>query len=587
MSQNNLLSDISLSSVLDNKNNSKLKRAIAWLGDRVMGLNKLQKMYESSGISGAEPEEFGDKLCELFNTQLEGQEALAQALPKEGGVILVSNHPFGCMEGIVIAHALAKLRPDVKVLANTALRMFKEIESHFIFINPLKANDPMNIGALKACKQHVKDGGVLLVFPAGKVSYYRKDKKRICDDVWNRLPAQLARTTDTPVLPLFVEGQNSRFFITMGRIYFRFKLLLLFREMMRHQNQNIKLKVGNLLPTKLLSKLKSVEEINDFIRCQTYLLDPNHRKIWPEDEVNEHLPLVEAVSSEVLYKEVQGLPEQQHLADYKHFSVYYCRKSQGENLVFEISRLREKVFRLYNEGSGQPRDTDEFDDTYLHLFIFDQNEKQIIGAYRMGQSDVLLREQGLKGLYLSRMFEFSPNFVNHLEPCLEMGRSFVVPEHQRSFYGLFLLWRGIGEFAVRHPQYRTLYGTVSLSKLYDPLSVECIDKLALNPSEHVKAKHPFEGTDNPELDEFISQYKNNDKLLSVLCQGIEKDGKDVPILMKQYERLAARFYTIGIDQNFNHTPGLLLSVHLPSAPVKALKQYLADGLEQYLEYENR
>ena len=67
-----------------------------------------------------------------------------------------------------------------------------------------------------------------------------------------------------------------------------------------------------------------------------------------------------------------------------------------------------------------------------------------------------------------------------------------------------------------------------------------------------------------------------------MVQGIEPDGKDIPILMKQYEKLAARFYCVGIDLNFNHTPGLLLSVDLPNAPQKALKQYLADGLDGYI-----
>ncbi len=587
MSDNNLLSEISLTSVIENPRGSKIKFWLARLADRVMGLNKLQSIYDDSGMSGCNAHDFGERFCEVFNTSLEGEEALAEKVPREGSLILVSNHPFGCMEGIVLAHALAKLRPDVKVLANTGLQMFKEIESHFIFINPLKANDPANLSALKQCKSHLKQGGLLLVFPAGKVSYYRPEKKRVCDDEWNRLPAHLARTTDSPVLPIFVEGQNSRFFINMGRIYFRFKLLLLFREMMKHRNQNVTIRVGNLLSTKLLSKMKSVELINDYLRCQTYAQASEYINQWPEDVVSEHLPLQSPVAPELLAQEVAALDESQRLADYKQFSVFYCRQHQAPNVIADIARLRERVFRLYNEGSGQPCDTDEFDATYLHLFIFDNEAHQIIGAYRMGQSDVLLREQGLKGLYLSRMFDFSPNFINHKEPCLEMGRSFIVPEHQRSFYGLFLLWRGIGEFVVRHPQYRTLYGTVSLSKLYKRQSVECIEKLALTPSSEVSPVTPFEATNNPELNEFIVKHNKTPGLLSILVQGLEDDGKDVPILMKQYEKLAARFYTVGIDKNFNHTPGLLLSVHLPSAPTKALKQYLSDGLEQYLAFENR
>lgn len=578
------LSTISLSSIITPSKPNWLWRGICWLGDRVMGLHKLQRLYEKSELPGLPKQAFAEQLFTLFGVDLKGFDALKQKLPETGPVVLVCNHPFGCIEGVALANELSKIRPDVKVLANKALAMFKEIESHFIFINPLSANDPRNISALKQCKTHLKNDGVLLIFPAGKVSYYRPELGRITDGDWNRLPAQLARSLDVPVLPLFIEGHNSRFFINMGRIYYRFKPLLLFREMLKRKNQTLEVKVGNLLTSKLLSKLKDLDAINHYLRLQVYNLASSHRTVWPPDQVLEHKPLHPPIDRDTLRKEIEALPESQHLVDYKGFQVFWSRQAQTPNVVTEIARLRELVFRQHNEGSGEPLDTDKFDATYLHLFIFQPSTGDIIGAYRMGQSDVLIANGGLEALYLSRMFDFKSGFINRNEPCLEMGRSFIVPEHQRSFYGLFLLWRGIGEFVVRHPQYRYLYGTVSLSKLYDPLSVHCIDKLSLTPSDQVAAKSGFSYANYPELDEFISRHQSRENLLAILLQGIESDGKEQPILMKQYEKLAARFYCIGIDQNFNHTPGLLLSVHLPSAPNKALIQYLADGVDGYLRY---
>jgi putative hemolysin len=582
-----MISNISLGSILTLKS-TFLKKLIPII-DWIMGIHKVRDFYKEAGLSGKSTEEFAQRFFKSLQIEIEGTEKLVEKVPKQGGVVLVANHPFGCVEGVALAKELKQIRPDVKVLANNALSMFTEIKDYFIFINPLSPSDPKNGKALRACKQHLLDGGVLLIFPAGKVSYYLPEKQRICDGVWNRLPAQLAKTTQSPVLPIFIEGHNSQLFITLGRIYYRLKLIMLFREMLKHKGKPITLHVGELLPNTLLTKFDDVTHMTEYLRLQTYLLDPKYLQSWPADKQMTMSEIMHQVDKGQLKKEVEQLPEKQHLVDYKSFSVYYGKRQQIPNVVEEITRLREVVFRQYNEGSGEACDTDEFDDTYMHLFIYNHDDGEIIGAYRMGLSDELLKGGNINNLYLAKMFNFTDDFINQQQPCLEMGRSFLVPEHQKSFYGLFLLWRGIGEFVVRHPQYRTLYGTVSLSKLYSPLSVNCINQLALDPSNKVAAKSAFEHLQNPELQDYLqSEYRNKSvsslSSLSSLVMGIESDHKDVPILMKHYQRMGARFYCIGIDKSFNDTPGLLLSVDLPNAPDKALKQYLAEGKESYLDY---
>jgi putative hemolysin len=595
-------SHISLANVLKPKN-PLFKRLVPVI-DKIMGIHKVKEFYENGQLYGRSAEEFSQQFFNNLEINISGSDNLAEKTPNQGSLIVVANHPFGCVEGVALAQKLKQVRPDVKVLANNALSMFTEISEYFIFINPLSSSNPENAKAIRQCKQHLNSGGVLLIFPAGKVSYFRPEKQRICDDVWNRLPANLAKSTKSPVLPIFIEGHNSQLFINLGRIYYRFKLIMLFREMLKHKGKPINLHLGHVLPNKLLAKFEHVSHLNEYLRVQTYLLDPNYQQGWPDaaavsleglepKKTKTALPqtamaeIMPQVDKTKLKLEIDLLPEAQHLVDYKTFSVYYGKREQMPLVVQEITRLRELVFRQYDEGSGEECDTDEFDDTYLHLFIYNQTDGEIIGAYRMGQSDVLLKDGDINKLYLAKMFEFSPDFINQQQPCLEMGRSFLVPEHQKTFYGLFLLWRGIGEFVVRHPQYRTLYGTVSLSKLYSPLSVHCINQLAVTPSDKVAAKSPFEHKHNPELADYIqSEYTKGAvpaSNLSSLIMGIEQDGKDVPVLMKHYQRMGARFYCVGIDKSFNDTPGLLLSVDLPKAPDKALKQYLAEGKDSYLD----
>jgi len=101
----------------------------------------------------------------------------------------------------------------------------------------------------------------------------------------------------------------------------------------------------------------------------------------------------------------------------------------------------------------------------------------------------------------------------------------------------------------------------------------------------VTAKTAFSGQLHPEVTQFIEKNTVELEGLSAIISAIEKDGKDIPVLLKQYHKLGANFHCMAIDTNFNQTPGLLLSVHLPSAPPKLLKLYLSDNKAEYLAYK--
>ena len=573
-------SAISLLNVVPNNKKNFLTKVIFKLLDRVLAINKLDSLYRENNLHGLDKTTFAKSLLDGLNIQLQGLEKLQAKIPQTGPLVIASNHPFGGIEGVFLAWAIEQVRPDIKVMANQGLKIFPELEGYFIFANPLSQNDPKNAPSIRTCLKHVKTGGALLIFPAGRVSYFQKDTKRIADHRWNRLIASIANRTNAHYLPLFVSGLNSPLFYRLGRIYFRLRMLMLPRELVNKRNAKITVTAGEAIAIKHYAKDISLDTQTALFRAQSYLLDPDRQNLWPADAVTQLQPLAIEVGGEKILQEVQQLPSEQHLLDHKELSVYFGYQHQMPNTVNEIARLRELVFREHNEGSGEPLDTDHFDATYTHLFVMQKETGQIIGAYRMGQTDKLLADGNLDNLYLHRMFDFGPDFVNRQQPCLELGRSFLIPEYQRSFQGLFLLWRGIGAFVCQYPQYRTLYGTVSISKLYDIRSAAVIQQAMVTPTNKVAARAPFEHTLHPEVKDFTLQHGLKDHV-SALLKGIEPDGKDVPILLKHYNKLGAVFHCLGIDRSFNDTPGLLLSVDLPNAPEKLLKLYMGDGWEEY------
>ncbi|GAB2684189.1 lysophospholipid acyltransferase family protein [Aliiglaciecola sp. 3_MG-2023] len=547
--------------------------------DRLVGVKKMDVLYKQHQMQGLEKEAFAEKLLEVLNIEVLGGETVQKNIPKSGPLVIASNHPFGGIEGVILCLLIGQIRPDLQVLANQGLKLFPELKDYFIFTNPLSERDPKNTPSIRASLKHVKQGGALLVFPAGRVAYYQGDKKRISEHHWNRIVGKLINASQAHFLPIFVSGQNSPLFYRLGRVYYRFRLLMLARELLNKNNSQVQISCGSLVKPNTY-KVEDSKQQAALCRIQSYSQDPFWNMAWPADQQIQQAPLANQVPWQQIAQELQNLPKDQCLLVHKEFSVYYGYQHQLPNTVVEIARLRELVFRQHNEGSGEPIDTDEFDATYTQLFVVNNEKQNIIGAYRMGQTDKLLEQGDISQLYLARMFNFSAGFVNRQQPCLELGRSFLIPEYQKSFQGLFLLWRGIGAFVCKFPHYRTLYGTVSLSKLYNPRSVALIEHGLVTPTDKVTPHKKFNFPPHPEILDFAKEHDLSAHLTTLLA-AIESDGKDIPILAKHYLKLGAKFHCLGIDGNFNDTPGLLLSVELPKAPEKLLKLYLGEAWKQY------
>ncbi len=574
---------ISIRNILPNP--TVAKKALIWFGDRLLGIKKMDMLYRQHEMQGLSKEDFSDRLIEILELDIQGAKELQSKIPRTGPVVIASNHPFGGIEGVILARLIGEVRPDLKVLANKGLGIFKEISDYFIFTNPLSANDPKNGPSLRHCVKHVQSQGALLIFPAGKVSYYQKAKTGISEHIWNKLVGRLVSIDSCQFVPIFVNGQNSANFYRIEKIYFKLRMLFLGRELLNKTGAKIIINTGHAIQQKQFDKQLNHSDKAILCRSLSYAQDLRWRYQWPADSVTEPLAIIDEITPEHLISEIKALPNEQLLFENKEYSVYFGYQSQLPLVVQEIARLREIVFRMHNEGSGQALDTDEFDATYTHLFIVKNTEPKIVGAYRMGLTDKLMEQQGPAGLYLQKMFNFKPSFVNQQGPCMEMGRSFLVPEMQGSYQGLLLLWKGIGRFAAKFPQYRTLYGTVSISKLFDPRSVKLIEQglIDIQSSSQVDAVNPFEFTSHIEIDELAQQVNLKDQLTTFL-KSIENDGKDMPVLARQYLKMGAKFHALGIDKSFNHTPGLLLSVHFPSAPEKLLKLYVGKDYEAYRDW---
>jgi putative hemolysin len=295
-------------------------------------------------------------------------------------------------------------------------------------------------------------------------------------------------------------------------------------------------------------------------------------------------PTIAPVSASVLEAEVQALPPESLLVDGGEMATYIASAGQIPSVLREIGRLREVTFRATGEGTGRELDLDRFDERYEHLFIWHRKAKDIVGAYRICYCDRILERDGIKGLYTHTLFKIRQRPLRKLGPTIELGRSFVREEYQRSFTPLMLLWKGIGALVCRKPEYCCLLGPVSISNTYQTLSRRLmVDflKCQYGPEELKKLarpRNPFpESADAPMELRFASQ---DAQAISDLITDLEEDGKGMPVLLRQYLKLGARALAFNVDPDFSDVLDALLVIDLRKTDPRILDRYMGKDARQ-------
>jgi len=188
----------------------------------------------------------------------------------------------------------------------------------------------------------------------------------------------------------------------------------------------------------------------------------------PQEEIAAAIPKAD------LLEDITNLGKAGLLAQQGTLDVYLAQAGAIPKVLLEIGRLREFTFRSVGEGQGKARDLDRYDDYYSHLFLWDREKECIAGGYRLARTDLIFAEHGFEGLYSATLCEFDRPLVDYLDPALELGRSWVHPDYQRSLHALLGLWKGIGHFVARYPRYHKLFGAVSISDDYTSISQNLI-----------------------------------------------------------------------------------------------------------------
>ncbi|WP_336994857.1 lysophospholipid acyltransferase family protein [Leclercia adecarboxylata] len=506
-----------------------------------------------------------DILCTLPAHDLE-------QIPAHGPLIVMANHPTGTLDGLALLYAVSRVRRDVKVVTNRMLTHLEPLSSLFIPVDNIGGR--MAKSSFTLMEQHLQHAGVLIFFPAGEVS--RPTRTGIRDKKWHPGFIKLAGKFRAPLLPVNIHARNSLLFYASTLLAPNLSMLLLMQQMFRRRHSRLPVKIGQQIGwSHWFSPTLSPREMAEQCRQHVLRLGKGLPGIFktesaiarPEDRATLKRELAQAES---LGTTVDGK------------TIYLWQRNGQEEapILRELGRLREIAFRAAGEGSGKRRDTDSFDDDYLHLILWDDEDLEIVGAYRF--IPTAMREP--EALYSYSLFHYDDKMRDILEHGIELGRSFIQPRYWGR-RGLDYLWSGIGAYLARYPHYRYLFGPVSISGGLPPAAR---DLLVAFYRLWFPATHPLAASRRPypaSLPEVLAQFGGEDYVedLTRLKSLLGNLGCGIPPLYKQYSELCepggVQFIDFGSDPSFNNCVDGLVLVDLCYLKANRYQRYIEAHLQ--------
>ncbi|MGZ0020248.1 GNAT family N-acyltransferase [Nitrosomonas sp. wSCUT-2] len=550
-----------------------LMKAASSLLKRVLHQDEINRFIETH--RHLEGLEFNDAVLEHFNFSFQVSSKDRAKIPDQRRVLIVANHPLGSLDGLALLKLVSEIRTDVKIVATSLLNCIEPLKSLLIsvdnFSKVTKHRDSMNqiIAALEAEQ-------AVIVFPTGEVS--RISPLGVRDGKWKSGFVSLAKKTKAPIVPVHIGGKNSAMFYGLSSIYKPLGTMMLVNEMFNKQGGEISFRIGKPIPWESIVAMDlSKKDVAKLMRKQVYLLGKKKKKELFKPVEN----IIHPVRTKQIRKELKASQLIGKTQDGKH--IYLFDYLPNSSVMREIGRLRELSFRQVQEGTGNALDIDSYDRYYRHLILWDEDELEIIGSYRIGEVAEILKTRGEDGLYTHSLFKFGADFLPYLQQSIELGRSFIQPRYQNK-RSLDYLWYGIGAYLHQYPEIRYLTGPVSMSTSLPKPAQQTIagfyHALFGNQESLVKPRLPFNFDPAAEFSQCrkVADEAEYKQAVAALKERLEELDVKLPVLYKQYVELCepggCEFLGFNIDPQFSNCVDALILVHIDAIKEKKFQRYI-------------
>jgi len=595
-----LVTSKEIASVLHLEKYGFLGTALGWIVLKTLRITKLNKIYNKH--KNKSDIEFLDAILKEVKIEFEIPEEDLKRIPINGSFITISNHPLGGIDGVLLLKLLIEKRPDFKIIGNFLLHRIAPLKKYVMPVNPFenRKEAQSSMTGIKSALLHLQSGNSLGIFPAGEVSTY-KDGKLVVDKPWEAGAVKLIKKAKVPVIPIYFHAKNSRLFYFLSGMSDTMRTAKLPSEFLSQKNRIIKVRIGKPISVKEQINYESISDFQNFIRKKTYMLaNPfEKKKIILNTSVlkfpKSPKKIIAAISIEKLETEIDVLNNNNScLLSSQNYKVYLADSKDIENILLEIGRLREITFREVGEGTNNEYDLDKYDNFYKHMFLWDDSEKKIVGAYRMGLGKVIFKKYGIEGFYLNELFKIDSELHAMMKKTIEMGRAFIIKKYQQKPMPLFLLWKGIVHVTLRYPEHKYLMGGVSISNKFSHFSkslmIEFMKSNYYDPyiAQFIRPKKEFKVKLNDVDKDFVfDRTKADVNKFDKIIDELEPGNLRLPVLLKKYIKQNAKLVAFNVDPKFNNAVDGLMYLRiadLPDSTVKpVLEEYLAELEKTYIQ----
>ncbi len=563
---------------------------VGWLLMAATKITSINRFYDNN--KHIEGPAFLDAILDHYEIDFEIPEEDFKRLPKDGSFITISNHPLGGIDGVLLLQLMLKQRADFKIIANFLLNRIEPMKQFILPVNPFENHKDAksSIAGFKNALMHLREGRPLGIFPAGEVSTYR-DGKLVVDKPWEEAAIKLIRKAEVPVVPIYFHAKNSRLFYRLSKISDVFRTAKLPSEVTTQRRRPIKVRIGQPISVKMQKEEETLEGFTELLRKKTYLLANAFEKERLLDKVPTTLKIpkapkkiASAVRTEVIQGEIEKLREKEcRLLQSKNYEVFLAQEQDMPFILKEIGRQREVTFRAIGEGTNNAIDLDKFDSYYHHLFLWDDQDKAIVGAYRMGLGAQIFKAHGIDGFYLQDLFRFEPELFRMMSKSIEMGRAYIVKAYQQKPMPLFLLWKGIVHTTLRYPEHKYLIGGVSISNQFSNFSkslmIEFMKSNYWDPyvAQYIHPKKEFKVKLKDADKEFVFEETQADlNKFDRLIEEVEPGSLRLPVLIKKYIKQNAKVVAFNVDPLFNNSVDGLMYIKIADLPESTVKPVMEE-----------
>lgn len=571
-----------------------------WLLMKVLKISALNKIYDrNKHLSDVE---FLNAILDEFQIKFEIPEEDLKRLPKDGAYITVSNHPLGGIDGILLLKLMLDREPNFKIIANFLLHRIEPLKPYVMPVNPFETHKDAksSVSGIKDALRHLQENKPLGIFPAGEVSTY-KDDKLVVDKPWEEGAIKLIKKAKVPVVPIYFHAKNSRLFYLLSQISDTLRTAKLPSELLTQKDRVIKVRIGKPISVAEQEEHESLESYSEFLRRKTYMLaNPYEKdnKLIDTDKLHlkitrEPKQIATPANQDKILAELKEIRKGDYrLLQSKNYEVFFVSADKIPNILHEIGRLREITFREVGEGTNESLDLDQYDKYYHHMFLWDDETKQIAGAYRMGLGTEIYKKYGIDGFYLHDLFRFEPELYDMMSKSIEMGRAFIVKNYQQKPMPLFLLWKGIVHTTLRYPEHKFLIGGVSISNQFSQFSkslmIEFMKSHYYDPyvAQYIHPKKEYKVKLKDADKDFVFNEAEADlNKFDKIIEEVEPGNLRLPVLIKKYIKQNARVVAFNVDPLFNNAVDGLMYIRiadLPESTVKPVMEEFQAELERKL-----